>query len=112
MVHLGADYHDPADGDELAVVYYQAPERVDFRALVSDLARTLGSRVDLRQVAVRDGACLVSDVGVCGRTTCCCSWASDLKPLPMGAIALPVLAPVGMCGRQMCCMRYEREDEA
>lgn len=106
MKALGVDYHDPADGEELAVVYYQAPERVDFRSLVSELARTLGSRVDLRQIAVRDSACLVSDLGVCGRTTCCRTWLGDLQPAQAMGLSPGQLTNVGMCGRPVCCVRY------
>lgn len=101
---------DRPGGTEVAV-YYTAPERVDFRALVGQLARSLRARIDLRQVGDRDAAALTGGIGSCGRELCCSTWLKDLEPVGLrlardqGLPANPLLIS-GACGRLMCCLKY------
>lgn len=113
MKIVGIDYldHDPAV-DQLVVIYFTAPHRVDFRALVSELARTLRSRIDLRQVGSRDAAKLTGGIGSCGRDLCCATFLKDFEPVSLRmarAQDLPAnpLRISGACGRLMCCLKYE-----
>lgn len=99
-------------GSRLVAVYFRAPRRVDFRTLVPDLARTLGARVDLRQVSGRDPARLIGGVGVCGRELCCTTFLRDPEPVSMRLATMQgqgsnPLAVTGACGHLMCCLRYE-----
>lgn len=101
-----------AQRDQVAVVYYTAPGRVDFRALVGDLARSLTARVDLRQVASRDAARLTGGVGMCGRELCCTLFLDEVEPVSMRLarsqnLAANPLQIQGMCGKLMCCLAYE-----
>lgn len=113
MKIVGIDYldHDPAV-DQLVVIYFTAPHRVDFRALVSELARSLRSRIDLRQVGSRDAARLTGGIGSCGRELCCATFLKDFEPVSLRMARsqdLPVnpLRISGACGRLMCCLKYE-----
>ena len=113
MKVVGVDYldHDPAV-DQLVVIYFTAPHRVDFRALVSELARSLRSRIDLRQVGSRDAARLTGGIGSCGRELCCATFLKDFEPVSLRmarAQDLPAnpLRISGACGRLMCCLKYE-----
>lgn len=110
MKVLAVDQQRPADGTDLAVIYYTAPGRVDFRALLGDLGRVLGCRLDLRQVGDRDAARLTADVGVCGRVACCISCLCTLEPA--ADRRAPHASETGVCGRQMCCLRYTPDQEA
>lgn len=110
MKVLAVDYVTRDPGRPLAVVYYTAPCRVDFRALLGDLTRVLGCRIDLRQVGDRDAAALTCDLGVCGRTACCTTYVQQLQPAAPTGRGLPP-ADQGMCGRALCCIRYEECDE-
>lgn len=93
---------------------FVAEERVDFRALVADLARTLKMRVELRQVGAREEARLVGGLGPCGRPLCCTLFPGDEEPVSIRMAKeqnLP-LNPTkisGLCGRLMCCLKYEQE---
>ena len=93
---------------------FVAEERVDFRALVADLARTLKMRVELRQVGAREEARLVGGLGPCGRQLCCTLFSGDDEPVSIRMAKeqnLP-LNPAkisGLCGRLMCCLKYEQE---
>jgi len=104
----------PASGRRLTL-YFVAEGRVDFRQLVRDLARQLRSRIDLRQIGVRDAAISQGGIGHCGRQLCCSSWLPGFAPVAMKmakAQGLP-LNPTkisGQCGRLMCCLRYELPD--
>ncbi len=109
MKVLAVDLQRPEGGGELAVVYYTAPDRVDFRGLLGDLARVLGCRLDLRQVGDRDAARLTSDLGSCGRAACCTSCLCILEPAADRRQPHP--SETGMCGRQMCCMRFTPDQE-
>lgn len=100
------------DSDEVAVVYFTAPGRVDFRALVGDLARALSSRIDLRQVASRDAARLAGGVGMCGRELCCTLFLDEIEPVSMRLarsqnLASNPLRIQGACGKLLCCLAYE-----
>lgn len=103
---LAVDHQQSDNGQPLAVIYYSAPERVDFRAMLSDLSRALQCRLDLRQVAERDAARLVSDIGSCGRPSCCTTCLQAVKPVPGNAGRLLHGAGLGACGRPMCCLAY------
>lgn len=99
-------------GRELVIFYYWAEDRVDFRELVKELARRLQTRIELRQVGVRDAARLLADCGECGRACCC---GNHLVQLPTVSIRMakeqfPNLDPervTGLCGRLKCCLRFE-----
>lgn len=101
------------DGARLTF-YFTAENRVDFRALVRDLARTFRARIDLRQVGVRDEAKLVGGLGPCGRPLCCATWLTQFSPVSIRMAKqqnLP-LSPMeisGLCGRLLCCLTYEND---
>jgi cell fate regulator YaaT (PSP1 superfamily) len=113
MKVMGVDYLDSGeDFDELIVIYFTAPNRVDFRSLVSDLARSLRARIDLRQVGSRDAAKLVGGLGNCGRDLCCATFLKGFEPVSLRMAKLQDLPanPLhisGACGRLMCCLKYE-----
>jgi len=93
-------------------VYFSAPQRVDFRALVRDLSARLHARVELRQVGPRDEARLQGGIGPCGRDLCCSTFLKDFEPVSVRMAKdqeLPVnpLRIAGACGRLMCCLKYE-----
>ncbi|WP_153505019.1 PSP1 domain-containing protein [Cumulibacter manganitolerans] len=97
---------------EVVTIYFSAPHRVDFRALVRDLGATLESRIELRQVSARDELKLQGSIGSCGRDTCCSTFLKDFEPVTLRMVRdqdLP-LNPMrisGACGRLMCCLKYE-----
>jgi len=101
------------DGSRL-VFYFTAEKRVDFRKLVKDLAKTFRSRIELKQVGVRDEAKLVGDLGCCGRHLCCASFLCEFNPVSIKMAKqqdLP-LSPMeisGICGRLLCCLAYEND---
>lgn len=113
MKVVGVDYVDSGDTfDQLTVIYFTAPHRVDFRALVGDLARALRTRIDLRQVGSRDGARLTGGLGSCGRDLCCATFLKDFEPVSLRMAKAQDLPPnplkiSGACGRLMCCLKYE-----
>ncbi|HET9650426.1 MAG TPA: regulatory iron-sulfur-containing complex subunit RicT [Microlunatus sp.] len=113
MKVVGVDYIDSGeDFDELVVVYFTAPHRVDFRVLVGELARTLRARIDLRQVGSRDAARLVGGLGNCGRDLCCATFLTNFEPVSLRMAKIQDLPPnpmkiSGACGRLMCCLKYE-----
>src|ERR1700758_2040096 len=93
-------------------VYFSAPHRVDFRALVRDLAARLRARVELRQIGPRDEARLQGGIGRCGRALCCATFLKDFEPVSVRMAKdqdLPVnpMRIAGACGRLMCCLKYE-----
>jgi cell fate regulator YaaT (PSP1 superfamily) len=93
-------------------VYFSAPHRVDFRALVRDLGGRLRARVELRQIGPRDEARLQGGIGPCGRDLCCATFLKDFEPVSVRMAKdqeLPVnpLRIAGACGRLMCCLKYE-----
>ena len=99
-------------GRERIVFYYLSEKRVDFRDLVKDLARTLQTRIEMRQIGVRDEAKLLADYGDCGKPVCCNTHLSRMPPVSMrmAKIQKTTLDPSkisGRCGRLKCCLRYE-----
>ena len=101
-------------GGERVVVYYLAEDRVDFRQLVRQLATDLKTRVEMRQIGVRDEAKLLADYGDCGKPVCCNTHLTQMPPVSMKMAKLQkaTLDPAkisGRCGRLKCCLRYEFE---
>ena len=95
-------------------IYFTADKRVDFRALVRDLASTFRTRIELRQIGVRDEAARLSGVGRCGREYCCSSWLTELSPVNLGLakdqhLSLNPSQISGGCGRLLCCLKYEHD---
>src|SRR6202034_3590046 len=98
--------------ENVFIVYFAAPHRVDFRALVRDLGGRLRARVELRQIGPRDEARLQGGIGPCGRDLCCATFLKDFEPVSVRMAKdqdLPVnpLRIAGACGRLMCCLKYE-----
>lgn len=99
-------------GRERIIFYYLAEKRVDFRELVRDLARALRTRIEMRQIGIRDEAKLLADYGDCGKPVCCNTHLSRMPPVSMKMAKLQktTLDPSkisGRCGRLKCCLRYE-----
>jgi cell fate regulator YaaT (PSP1 superfamily) len=99
-------------GGERVVVYYLAENRVDFRELVRQLAGEFQTRVEMRQIGVRDEAKVLADYGDCGKPVCCNTHLSEMPPvsMKMAKIQKATLDPTkisGRCGRLKCCLRYE-----
>jgi cell fate regulator YaaT (PSP1 superfamily) len=95
-------------------IYFTAERRVDFRALVRELARIFRTRIELRQIGVRDESALLGGVGRCGRELCCSSWLPELKPVSLQlakdqSLSLNPAQISGCCGRLMCCLMYEHD---
>jgi cell fate regulator YaaT (PSP1 superfamily) len=100
-----------AEGN-VTTIYFTAPHRVDFRALVRDLAATLDGKVELRQLSARDEARLTGGIGSCGRELCCSTFLVDFEPVSVRMARdqdLPAnpLRISGACGKLMCCLKYE-----
>ncbi len=96
------------------IIYFTAERRVDFRELVRDLARIFRSRIELRQIGIRDEAALLGGVGRCGRELCCSTWLRELKPVSLQLakdqrLSLNPAQISGCCGRLMCCLTYEHD---
>jgi cell fate regulator YaaT (PSP1 superfamily) len=101
-------------GGERIVFYFLAEKRVDFRELVKDLARELQTRIELRQIGVRDEAKLKADYGDCGKPVCCNTHMTVMPPVSMRMAKLQksTLDPSkisGRCGRLKCCLRFEQD---
>ncbi len=95
-------------------VYFTADKRVDFRALVRDIASVFRTRIELRQIGARDEAKRLDGVGRCGRQYCCSSWLPELRPVSLSLakdqrLSLNPAQISGGCGRLLCCLRYEHE---
>jgi cell fate regulator YaaT (PSP1 superfamily) len=111
MKVIRAEYN--FDGSHLTF-YFTAEKRVDFRALVKDLARIFQARIELRQVGVRDEVRLLGGYGLCGRPHCCSTWMTEFRPISIRMAKqqnLP-LSPMeisGACGRLLCCLAYEND---
>lgn len=99
------------DGGRLTV-FFAAESRVDFRSLVRDLARVMQTRIEMRQIGVRDEAKMLDGVGKCGRQLCCTSWLREFAPVSI-RMAKNQQLPLnpdeisGVCGRLLCCLSYE-----
>ncbi|MDY3118116.1 MAG: stage 0 sporulation family protein [Peptoniphilus sp.] len=110
-MHLtGAEY--TFDNSKL-LFYFTADGRVDFRSLVRDLASIFRTRIELRQIGVRDEAKIVGGLGICGRECCCASFLGDFSPVSINmakdqGLSLNPEAISGVCGRLLCCLRYEQ----
>ena len=94
--------------------YFTADGRVDFRALVKDLASVFRTRIELRQIGVRDESKMLGGLGVCGRPFCCSSFLGDFHPVSIKmakeqGLSLSPTKISGTCGRLMCCLKYEQE---
>ncbi len=99
-------------GGERLIVYFLSDKRVDFRQLVRDLAKEFQTRIEMRQIGVRDEAKLLADYGDCGQPICCANFLSKMPPVSMKMAKLQkaTLDPTkisGRCGRLKCCLRYE-----
>jgi cell fate regulator YaaT (PSP1 superfamily) len=105
----GVDY---VPATKQTTVYFTAPHRIDFRALVRDLSATMNGRVELRQLSARDEARLTGGIGSCGRELCCSTFLVDFEPVSVRMakdqdLPLNPLRISGACGRLMCCLKYE-----
>ena len=101
------------DGNKL-LFFFTSEGRVDFRALVKDLATTLHSRIELRQIGVRDESKLLGGLGICGRPYCCNAFLEQFHPVSIKmaktqGLSLNPTKISGACGRLMCCLKYEQE---
>ena len=99
------------DGSRL-IFYYTAEGRVDFRELVRDLAAHFRTRIEMRQIGVRDEARMLGGYGSCGRPLCCTTWLQSFEPISIKMakqqnLSLNPSRLSGMCGRLKCCLRYE-----
>jgi len=97
--------------------FYTAPDRVDFRELVKTLAATFRTRIELRQIGIRDKARMVGGLGICGQPLCCKVHVSNFQPVTIKmakeqglSLSLPKIS--GTCGRLMCCLKYEQDSYA
>ncbi len=94
--------------------YFTADGRVDFRALVKDLASVFRTRIELRQIGVRDEAKMLGGLGICGKPFCCASFMGEFQPVSIKmakeqGLSLSPVKISGTCGRLMCCLKYEQE---
>ncbi len=94
------------------IFYFTADGRIDFRELVKDLAAVFRTRIELRQIGVRDQAKFLGGIGPCGRECCCCSFLGDFHPVSIKMakdqnLSLSPTKISGLCGRLMCCLNYE-----
>lgn len=94
--------------------YFTADGRIDFRELVKDLASVFRTRIELRQIGVRDETKMLGGIGICGRELCCCSYLSDFVPVSIKMakeqnLSLNPTKISGVCGRLMCCLKNEQE---
>ena len=101
------------DGSKI-VFYFTADGRVDFRALVRDLAAVFRTRIELRQIGVRDEVKMLGGLGPCGREACCKAFLTDFSPVSIRMakdqnLSLNPTKISGLCGRLMCCLNYEQE---
>lgn len=101
------------DGSKI-LFYFTADGRVDFRELVKDLAGVFRTRIELRQIGVRDESKMVGGFGICGRPFCCNSFLGDFQPVSIKmakeqGLSLNPVKISGTCGRLMCCLKYEQE---
>ena len=95
-----------------SVFFFTADGRVDFRDLVKDLAHAFHTRIEMRQIGVRDESKMIGGIGICGRELCCCSWLRDFQPVSVKMakeqnLALNPTKISGQCGRLLCCLDYE-----
>lgn len=96
------------------IFFFTADGRIDFRELVRDLASVFWTRIELRQIGLRDEAKMIGGIGCCGRPLCCASFLGDFKPVSIRmaksqGMSLNPTKISGICGRLMCCLRYEND---
>ena len=101
------------DGSKI-LFYFSAESRVDFRELVKDLASIYRTRIELRQIGVRDEAKMLGGLGICGRPFCCASFLGEFQPVSIKmakeqSLSLNPTKISGTCGRLMCCLKYEQD---
>ncbi|MFZ5634207.1 MAG: PSP1 domain-containing protein [Bacillota bacterium] len=101
------------DGNKI-IFYFTADGRIDFRELVKDLAAVFRTRIELRQIGVRDEAKMMGGLGCCGRELCCSTWLSDFASVSIRMakdqnLSLNPTKISGICGRLMCCLKYEND---
>lgn len=97
------------------IFYFTADGRVDFRELVKDLAAIFRTRIELRQIGVRDEAKMLGGIGPCGRMLCCSTYLGDFEPVSIKMakdqnLSLNPTKISGLCGRLMCCLKYENDE--
>jgi cell fate regulator YaaT (PSP1 superfamily) len=97
------------------IFYFTADGRVDFRELVKDLASVFRTRIELRQIGVRDEAKMLGGIGPCGRLLCCSTFLGDFEPVSIKMakdqnLSLNPAKISGLCGRLMCCLKYENDN--
>ncbi len=100
--------------DSKLIFYFTADGRVDFRELVKDLAAVFKTRIELRQIGVRDEAKMLGGLGPCGRSLCCATFLGDFEPVSISMakeqnLSLNPTKISGICGRLMCCLKYESD---
>ncbi len=111
MKPIDVDY--TFDGSKI-LFYFTAESRVDFRELVKDLAGIYRTRIELRQIGVRDEAKMLGGLGICGREFCCSSFLGEFQPVSIKmakeqSLSLNPTKISGTCGRLMCCLKYEQD---
>ena len=111
MKLIAAEY--TFDGNKL-LFYFTADGRIDFRELVKDLASVFRTRIELRQIGVRDETKMMGGIGICGRPLCCSTWLSDFVPVSIKmakeqSLSLNPTKISGVCGRLMCCLKNEQD---
>lgn len=99
------------------IFYFTAEGRIDFRELVKDLAAVFRTRIELRQIGVRDEAKMMGGIGCCGRSLCCATFLGDFEPVSIRMakeqnLSLNPTKISGICGRLMCCLKYESDTYA
>lgn len=107
------DVEQTFDGNKI-IFYFTADGRIDFRELVKDLASVFRTRIELRQIGVRDEAKMMGGLGCCGRELCCSMWLSDFASVSIRMakdqnLSLNPTKISGICGRLMCCLKFENE---
>jgi len=106
-----SDIEYQGDGSK-AIFYYTAEERVDFRQLIKEFARTFNTRIEMKQVGFRQEAARLGGIGSCGRELCCSTWLTDFRSVTTSAaryqqLSLNPLKLAGQCGKLKCCLNYE-----
>lgn len=107
------DVEQTFDGNKI-IFYFTADGRIDFRELVKDLAAVFRTRIELRQIGVRDEAKMMGGLGCCGRELCCATWLSDFASVSIRMakeqnLSLNPTKISGICGRLMCCLKFEND---
>ncbi|MEW6410175.1 MAG: regulatory iron-sulfur-containing complex subunit RicT [Nitrospirota bacterium] len=109
-MHLVGTEYSKEDGK--LIFYFTAEERIDFRELVKDLANKFKTRIEMKQIGVRDEARFIGGVGSCGRALCCTSFLKNFEPVSIKMakkqdLVLNLAKISGLCGRLMCCLSFE-----